>query len=265
MADELDEMMRFAHRLADAARGETVGRFLRGVGVEDKAQGGGEFDPVTEADRAAEQAMRALIEAEYPDHGISGEEYGDRPARGRFSWSLDPIDGTRSFTCGLPQWTTLIALLGEGRPVIGLIDAPCLGERVWGHGGTGHSLRGGVEAALGTSGRTRLDEARLSTTDPFLFAGAEAEAFGALRRSVRTVRYGLDGYGYARLAAGSLDLVVESLLKPHDYNALIPVVRAGGGVIGDWTGGDDFSAGKVIAAATPELFEQAAALMRMAA
>jgi histidinol phosphatase-like enzyme (inositol monophosphatase family) len=265
MADDLDAMMRFAHRLADAARIETVGRFLRGVGAEDKAQGAAEFDPVTEADRAAERAMRALIEEAFPGHGISGEEFGDRPARGRWGWSLDPIDGTRSFTCGLPQWTTLIALLDEGWPVLGLIDAPCLGERVWGCGGDGRILRAGLEGGLETSDRTRLRDARLSTTDPFLFAGVEAEAFDTLRRSVRTVRYGLDGYGYARLAGGGLDLVVESMLKPHDYNALIPVVRAAGGVIGDWAGGEDFAAGKVIAAATPELFEQTVELMRRAA
>jgi myo-inositol-1(or 4)-monophosphatase len=264
--DDFDAMTRFAHRLADSARAETVERWLAGIACEDKnaCEGkneGGEFDPVTEADREAERAMRALIAAELPDHGVSGEEYGERPGAGRFCWSLDPIDGTRSFTCGLPQWTTLIALLDEGRPVIGLIDAPCLGERAWGDGTTGRIRRAGAEQALRTSGRNLLGEARLATTDPFLFAGAEAEGFDSLRRRARTVRYGLDGYSYARLAAGSLDLVVESMLKPHDYNALIPVVRAAGGVFGDWAGGEDYSRGKVIAAASPELFAEAVEAM----
>lgn len=254
----------FAQRLADVAGAETVRRWEQGVGAEDKG-GGIDFDPVTEADREAERAMREAIEAAYPDHGIQGEEFPDRPAGGPFVWSLDPVDGTRSFTCGLPNWVTLIALLEEGRPMLGLIDVPCLGERYWGGEDGGAFVRRGVETPLRASGRTRLDEARLSTTDPYLFPGAEGEAFERVRRSVRTTRYGHDGYGYARLAAGTLDLVIESMLKPHDYNALIPVVRAAGGVIGNWAGEDDFTAGKVVAAATPALFEQAVALMRDAA
>jgi histidinol phosphatase-like enzyme (inositol monophosphatase family) len=201
--------------------------------------------------------MRAVIEREFPGHGIAGEEFPHRPAQGAHVWSLDPIDGTRSFTCGLPQWVTLIALLDRGRTVLGVIDAPCLDERYVGDGQVA-TIRGrGGEARLSTSGCTRLGEARLSTTDPFLFAGPEAEAFDLLRRDARTTRYGLDGYAYARVAAGTLDLVVESCLAPHDYNALIPVVRGAGGVFGDWLGGEDFSSGKVIAAATSELYAAA--------
>ncbi|TFI58594.1 inositol monophosphatase family protein [Sphingomonas parva] len=258
----------FALRLAEIARGETMHRWHEGIGaadVEDKGGGGPDFDPVTDADREAERAMRAAIEAAFPDHGIAGEEFPDRPARGPFTWSLDPVDGTRSFTCGLPNWVTLIGLLDEGRAIAGVIDVPSLGECYWGDEGGGAFVRAGREAPLRTSGRTDLAEARLSTTDPYLFQGAEREAFERVRASVRTTRYGHDGYAYARLAAGTIDLVIESLLKPHDYNALIPVVRAGGGVIGDWTGGEDFSPGKVIAAATPRLFDQAVALMRDAA
>jgi myo-inositol-1(or 4)-monophosphatase len=242
---DLDRMMRFAERLAEAARAETLPRWRTGCIAADKNEGGA-WDPVTEADRAAERAMRRLIEAEFPDHGIQGEEYGEKAGQGPWSWSLDPIDGTRSFVCGLPSWTTLIALLEEGRPVFGIIDAPALDERYAGPG-SGHA----------TSGCTSLAEARLSTTDPYLFAGPDAEAWDRVRRRVRTTRYGLDGYGYARLASGSLDLVIESGLKPHDYNALIPVIRAAGGTIGDWEGGEDFSAGKVIAAATAQLYRAA--------
>jgi histidinol phosphatase-like enzyme (inositol monophosphatase family) len=243
----LQTLMRFAERLADAARAETLPRWRTNCAAADKNEGGA-WDPVTEADREAERAMRRLIEAEYPDHGIQGEEFEDRPARGRWSWSLDPVDGTRSFVCGLPSWTTLIALLDEGKPVLGIIDAPALDERYAGPGGNRK-----------TSGCTSLAEARLSTTDPYLFSGAEADAWNRARQQVRTTRYGLDAYGYARVAAGSLDLVIEAGLKPHDYNALIPVVRAAGGMIGDWEGGDDFSRGRVIAAATAELYRAAAA------
>jgi myo-inositol-1(or 4)-monophosphatase len=218
--------------------------------AENKSEHG--YDPVTEADREAERVMRELIQREFPAHGIAGEEFADVPARGRYCWSLDPIDGTRSFICRLPTWVTLIALLDDGRPVLGLIDAPCLGERY---------VSAGSEE-LATSGCRDLQQARLSTTDPYLFEGADQERWQALRRRVRTTRYGHDGYAYARLAGGSLDLVVECGLKPHDYNALIPLVRAAGGSIGDWQGGDDFSAGNVIAAATPELFDAAVEAMR---
>jgi myo-inositol-1(or 4)-monophosphatase len=203
--------------------------------------------------------MRALIEAEYPDHGISGEEFPDRPAHGAYCWSLDPVDGTRSFTCGLPNWVTLIALLDEGRPVLGLIDASALEERYVGCGGKARMF--GRDGTLTVSRCTDLAEARLSTTDPYLFQGADAAAFEMVRRSVRTTRYGQDGYAYARLAAGTIDLVIECSLKPHDYNALIPVVRGAGGVFGDWHGGEDYSEGKVIAAATPELYAVAVQAM----
>ncbi|HEY7810421.1 MAG TPA: inositol monophosphatase family protein [Allosphingosinicella sp.] len=249
------DFLPIARRLALAARAETLPRWRSGCASDDKG-GTVDYDPVTDADREAERAMRALIEADYPEHGISGEEFPDRPAQGPWSWSLDPVDGTRSFICGLPNWVTLIALLHEGKPVLGLVDAPCLDELTFGWGDQGSGR---------TSDCRALSEARFSTTDPYLFSGAERDAFEALRVQVRTARYGHDGYAYARLAAGTLDLVVENSLKPHDYNALIPVVRAAGGVVGNWRGEDEFSAGKIIAAATPELFEQAVTIMRTAA
>ena len=246
----------FAHRLADAARGETMARWASGCAVEAK-DGPFDFDPVTEADREGERAMREKIEANWPDHGIAGEEFGEKQGAGRFVWSLDPVDGTRSFICGLPSWTTLIALLEDGRPVIGIIDAPALGERYAAAVGSGALRAASGETALRTSGCTRLAEARLSTTDPFILGEAGLEAFDRLRRATRTARYGLDAYGYARLAAGSLDLVVEACLQPHDYNALVPVVVAAGGMIGNWKGGRDLSQGRIIAAASEQLFEAA--------
>jgi len=256
----MDEMVAFAARLAEAARGETLTRFGGAGEVVNKAKSG--FDPVTEADRAAEAVMRRLIEQSYPEHGIVGEEYPDRPSNSSCCWSLDPIDGTRSFICGLPTWTTLIALLDGGSPVLGLIDAPQLQELYVGHGSSALLMKQGETTSLRASGCSRLSLARLSTTDPFLFDAAEAEAFGRVRMAARTARYGHDAFAYARLAAGTIDLVVEAALKPHDYNALIPVVRASGGMIGNWQGEDDFSTGKIIAAATPELLEETVALLR---
>jgi len=251
------EFTDFALKLASTARAETLPRWRAGVSAEDK--GGGAFDPVTEADREAERVMRSLIEQHFPDHGVSGEEFGETGGTSSFIWSLDPVDGTRSFMCRLPTWTTLIALLEQNVPILGVIDAPVLGETYVGSG-EGSWLYGGENnLEVRTSGCTRLDDARLSTTDPYLFN--EPRPFERIRERVKVTRYGHDGYAYACVAAGTLDLVIESGLKPHDYNALIPVVRGAGGHIGDWQGGADFIAGQVIAAATRELYEEAVALL----
>lgn len=252
------DLIAFAHQLADAARAETLLRWRRPCPPSDKGGDHG-FDPVTQADVEAERAMRRLIEHRFPDHGIAGEEFGTRATQGPYCWSLDPIDGTRSFICGLPHWVTLIALLKDDRPILGLIDAPCLNERTIGFDGYAAMASTFGETRLATSGCASLAEARFSTTDPALLDPA---AFDRLRQRVQTARFGLDGYAYARLAAGSLDLIVEAGLKPHDLNALIPVVRGAGGTIGNWDGDDEFSAGKLIAAATPQLFAQAVETLR---
>lgn len=257
------ELTSFALQLAEAAKQETLGRWASGCAAEDKS-GGGAFDPVTEADREAERAMRALIEQAYPDHGITGEEFGAKLSASAYRWSLDPVDGTRSFTCGLPTWVTLIALLKDDAPIVGVIDAPCLDELYVASEGASQLHARGAVTALQTSQCRNVAEARLSTTDPFLFSGAAADAFEQVRTRARTVRYGHDGYAYARLAGGSLDLVIEAGLKEHDYQALIPVVCGAGGVFGDWRGGEEFTTGKVIAAATRELYDAAVDVMRRA-
>jgi myo-inositol-1(or 4)-monophosphatase len=252
------ELIAFAKDLAAAARKETLHRWLDCCSVEDK--GADLFDPVTDADRQAERAMREIIHARFPDHGISGEEWGEEPGSSRWSWSLDPVDGTRSFMCRLPTWTTLIALLDEGAPALSLIDAPVLDETYIGAGEDAWMIRRGERTCLRASGCARLADARFSTTDPFLWA-PPANALQAILSAVKVTRYGHDGYGYARLAAGSIDLVIESGLKPHDYNALIPVIGGAGGHIGDWRGGTDFAAGQVIAAATRELYDEVVELL----
>ena len=250
----------FACRLAAVARDETLPRWRSAGAARNKAADGG-FDPVTEADVAAERAMRARIEQAWPDHGILGEELAGRPARSPYCWSLDPIDGTRAYICGLPTWTTLIALLEDGAPIVGVIDAPRLGELYVGGAGEARLISAEDEASLKVSACCSLAEARLTTTDPGLFEGAEADGFDRVRARARLTRYGHDAYGYARLAAGSIDLVVESGLKPHDYNALVPVIRGAGGVVGNWRGGDDLSGGAIVAAATQELYEEAVAML----
>ena len=258
MTDKLADFAAFARLLADAARRETLDR--DGLPFEDKGHEGW-FDPVTEADRGAERVIRRLIEYRHPSHGISGEEFPERPAQSPWRWSLDPIDGTRAYICGLPSWTTLIALLEDGRPVLGLIDVPRVGERYLGWAGTALLISPKGERAVRASGCTRLGEARFATTDPFLFSGAEAEAFERIRAAARLTRYGWDAYAYARVAAGTLDLVVESGLKPHDWNALVPVIRAAGGAVANWEGGEDLSGGRIVAAASQELLERTCALL----
>ena len=251
------DLVDFALKLAAAARAQTLPRWRNGALVQDKGNGG--FDPVTDADREAERVMRSMIEQRFPDHGVSGEEFGETCGTSSLMWSLDPVDGTRSFMCHLPTWTTLIALLDDGKPVLGVIDAPVLGETYLGHSEQSWLYGSENNLKVRSSGCTSLGEARLSTTDPYLFD--EPGPFLQIRELAKVTRYGHDGYAYACLAAGTLDLVMETGLKPHDYNALIPVVRGSGGHIGDWQGGEDFQAGQVIAAATHELYDEAVALL----
>lgn len=253
---ELPIFAAFAEELADVARGVAARWRARDLGTQDKGQSG-IYDPVTEADREIERALRDRIDARWPDHGIEGEEFGTKPAAGPYCWSLDPIDGTRSFVCGLPTWTVLIALLHEGRPVLGVIDAPRLEERFVGYGYVAEHVTAAGRMPLRTSRCRSLRDARLATTDPYLFAPEERESFERVRRGSRMARYGQDAYAYARLSAGGLDLVVESGLAPHDLNALVPLVRASGGAVSDWQGGVDFSPGRLVAAASPDLLEAA--------
>ncbi|HEX8667417.1 MAG TPA: inositol monophosphatase family protein [Allosphingosinicella sp.] len=257
-AGPLPDFAAFARLLADAARRETLDR--AGFSVENKLGEAG-WDPVTEADRGAERVIRQLIEYRYPSHGIVGEEFPDRPAQSPWSWSLDPVDGTRAYVCGLPSWTTLIALLDAGEPVLGLVDVPRVGERYIGYGGTAVLVQGKEERALRVSGCRSLCEARFATTDPYMFHGADRERFERLRDQAQVTRFGWDAYAYARVAAGTIDLVVEAGLKPHDYNALVPLVRAAGGVVSNWQGGDRLDEGKIVAAASRELLDEACALL----
>lgn len=255
----MTELFDVFRELSAAARAVTVGQSV--PEPENKA-GEGAFDPVTHLDRAAERALRAVIETRFPDDEIEGEEFGLTRGVSRRRWSLDPIDGTRALICGLPSWTTLAALLVEGQPVAGMIDAPALDELVIGAEGRTRLITPSGERDLRVSNCMVLPQARLSTTDPYLFDLAQDAGFQRLRRSVRVTRYGLDALAYVRLAAGSIDLVAECGLKPHDYNALIPVIRGAGGMIANWKGEDDFSGGDVLAASTPQLFEQALELLR---
>ncbi|MGE0409613.1 MAG: histidinol-phosphatase [Amphiplicatus sp.] len=263
---DIDFFRDFATELADAARRETLPRFRARAAVLSKA--GAAFDPVTDADREAERALRGLIAARYPDHGIIGEEFGAEREDAARRWVLDPVDGTRAFVCGVPSWTTLIALEEGARPVLGLIDQPFTDERWIGVGGeTVYRRAGAPLGACRTSGLRDLGAARLSTTDPSragYFTAPEAAAFAKVMDAARLARFSLDAYAYGLLALGELDLVIEASLKRHDFAALQPVVEGAGGVITGWRGeplGAD-PRGRVIAAASPALHEAALEFLR---
>jgi inositol-phosphate phosphatase/L-galactose 1-phosphate phosphatase/histidinol-phosphatase len=250
MPADLSELAGFAEALADAA-GPLARRFFRQpLAVESKA----DLSPVTEADRGIERLMRDMIGARYPGHAILGEEFG---AEGRVDgplWVLDPIDGTKSFITGMPTFGTLIAYLEGGRPLLGVVDMPALGER-W-VGMAGGTRWDGV--ACRTSLCAKLSEARLYATSPDIFAGDDAEVFERVSRRAGMRRFGGDCYAYGLLAGGQVDAVLEAGLQPYDFASLVPVIEGAGGVITDWAGqplglGSD---GRVAAAATSALHSE---------
>lgn len=244
---EIETFAGFARELAAAAGAAILPLFRSELAVSDK--GSGEFDPVTEADRAGEQAMRALIEAKYPDHGVIGEEFPPHNPLADRVWLLDPIDGTKSFLLGFPLWGTLIALLEEGRPVLGLLSQPFTREMFIGHGGKAWHEGAGGTRALKTRACAALGEAMLTTTSPALIADdADRARFAALEEQVRLSRYGGDCYGYAMLAAGRIDLVAETGLKAHDILPLIPIIEGAGGIVTDWRGEAITGSGSALAA-----------------
>lgn len=242
---DLPRLLAFADTLADAARGAILPYFRASHNVNHK--GGDRFDPVTDADEAAERAMRALIEREFPDHSVLGEEYGGTLASEGYQWILDPIDGTRAFIAGLPTWGVLIGLYHEGRPLIGLMDQPYLEERYRGWMDGANCTARGQTHALKTRACASLNDAIISTTSPDLFEGEEALAFARVRDQAKLVRYGFDCYAYCMMAAGHIDAVMESGLKVFDIAALIPILTGAGGGVCAWDGGDASAGGRVLA------------------
>jgi inositol-phosphate phosphatase/L-galactose 1-phosphate phosphatase/histidinol-phosphatase len=237
------ELVDLAGRLADAARPIARRYFRTPVDVDDKH----DESPVTIADREAEEAMRALLARHVPDHGISGEEHGTDKPDAEYLWVLDPIDGTKAFITGLPIFGTLIALLHRGKPVLGVIDQPILGERWLGVDGRRATFNGRDIAVRACSA---LDQAYMYSTAPIMFPGAYEKLHQALTQRVKLFRWGGDCYAYGLLASGHVDLVVEASLKLYDFAALVPVVKGAGGLITDWQGRelDINSDGSVLAA-----------------
>ncbi|WP_315795959.1 MULTISPECIES: histidinol-phosphatase [unclassified Bradyrhizobium] len=252
----------FIGRLATAS-GETILPFFRTSLLVDNKSSRHDFDPVTEADRAAEAVMRRLIKANFPQHGIVGEEFGNEREDADYVWVLDPIDGTKSFIAGFPTWGTLIALLHKGTPVFGMMHQPFIGERFAGDNGSANYKNGGGERRLSVRRCERLADAVCYTTSPLLMNEADRATFGRVEAETRLSRYGGDCYSYCMLAAGHLDLVIETELKPYDIAALIPIINGAGGIVTDWEGGPAQNGGRIVAAGDKRVHE--AALKRLAA
>jgi len=251
----------FAHKLADAAGAVIRPYFRRRIDVADKAAGAA-FDPVTAADREAEQAMRELIERECPNDGILGEEFGEKPSCNRRRWVLDPLDGTRAFITGRHEWGTLIALEENRKPVLGVIDQPVLRERLIGANGHAHMLAEGEDLRLQVRPCADLSEAILCATHPTAyFTAQEREAFTRVEAGVRMTRFGGDCYLFVALALGYVDLIVESAFKQWDAAALIPVIEGAGGVISNWQGGSCATGGQILAAGDARVHKAAMELL----
>jgi histidinol phosphatase-like enzyme (inositol monophosphatase family) len=252
----IDQDLILAARLADAAADAIHPFFRKPFAMEAKA----DSSPVTEADRAAEAAMRAILQAERPGDGMIGEEYGPERADAERVWVLDPIDGTRSFVAGRPIFGTLVALVEQGKPLLGLIHQPISGERWTGAVGQPTTLNG---APVRTRRCAGLGQAHLATTGPGYFTPESWAAFERVRVAARDTLWGGDCYNYGLLAAGHLDLVIEDGLKLYDFAALVPIVEGAGGAMRDWTGRplDMSSDGKVIAAGDPGLIETTVATL----
>jgi histidinol phosphatase-like enzyme (inositol monophosphatase family) len=250
----------FFHRLAEAAKAETLPRFRSSLDVTNKLSSG--FDPVTEGDRAAEAAIRAIIEKEYPDHGILGEEHGNIGLDREYVWVIDPIDGTRAFISGVPVWGTLIGLQRNGRALMGMIEQPFTGERYFAdeNGSVYTGPEGERRLAVRDCGA--LSNAILFTTSPHLFVDDEMTKYREIESQVRLFRYGTDCYAYALLAAGHVDLVIENSLKPYDVGGIIPVIENAGGIITTWDGGRPENGGSIIAAGSRTVYEQAIAILQ---
>ena len=254
-------LIRVAHALADAARVETMRHFRTAIATEAKNAPGTRFDPVTVADRACELAMRAILATERPADGILGEEFGTSTGTSGLQWVLDPIDGTRGYISGTPTWGVLISVADDTGPLFGIIDQPFIRERFEGGFGIARVTGPMGELPLQTRPARALSEAILLSTFPEIGTAADLAGFRAVATRAKLTRYGMDCYGYALLAAGQVDLVVEAGLLPYDIQAPIAVIQAAGGIVTNWQGGPCAQGGRVLAAANRGVHAEALALL----
>ena len=253
----LEKIIPFAEELATAAAQITRRMWRKPIPVEVKE----DDSPVTKADKEIERTLRAMIKQKFPEHGIIGEEFGAKNPDANLTWLLDPIDGTSSFMVGRPIFGTLISLCENGVPILGIIDQPILGERWIGaermdtiFNNTKHKTRN----------RMKLGDTTLCTTSPNLFNDNDRKKFEKVREKVKYTVYGGDCYSYGLLANGTVDVVIEANLKPHDFCALVPIIKGAGGVITDWKGKDITlkSDGNVVACGAVHIHEQVRQLLK---
>lgn len=257
----LTELDAVAHALADAARVITLRHFrTASLAADNKAAEG--FDPVTIADRDAERAMRAILAKQRPDDAIIGEEFGAQSGTTGLTWVLDPIDGTRGYMSGTPTWGVLIAVSNDAGPILGVIDQPYIGERFWGRAGSAYVEGPQGKTALRTRPARALSLATVLTTFPEVGSEIEQKAFHAVSQQAQLTRYGMDCYGYALVALGQVDLVIEAGLNAYDVHAPIAVIAAAGGIVTDWQGGPAHHGGRVVAAANVDIHAQALAILQ---
>ncbi len=250
----------FVDQLASAS-GDTILPFFRtSLAIENKKTGG--FDPVTAADRAAEDAMRTLIRRAFPAHGILGEEYGTERGEAEYVWVLDPIDGTKSFISGMVAWGTLIGLMRFGEPVFGMMHQPFVRERFTGDGGAARYRGPAGDRDMRVRRCEQLSDAVLFTTSPLLMKEPDRAIFQKVENKVRLSRYGGDCYAYCMLAAGHIDLVIETEINPHDIVPLIPIIHGAGGIVTTWENGPAQNGGRIIAAGDKRVHEAALEMLK---
>lgn len=254
------------HKLCDAAARETLPRFRSKMVIDNKRPA--DFDPVTEGDKMAEAAIRKIIKADFPDHGMIGEEFGVENSNADYQWIIDPIDGTRAFISGIPVWGTLIGLYFKNNPIAGVADQPFTGERYMtlaNENGTVSSVlvhNKNPAVKLQTSQTKDISQAILMTTSPDLLRNEMDQSYFKLEQQTKLTRYGADCYAYCLLASGHIDLVVESGLNIYDIAALIPIIENAGGIVSDWRGGDASQGGQILAAANTELHQRAMEILQ---
>ncbi len=255
------ELLSVAHQMADAARSAILPFFRQtDLAADNKLSDG--FDPVTEADRAAERAMRDVLAKLRPQDAILGEEYGAQEGSSGLTWVLDPIDGTRGFISGTPTWGVLIAASDENGPVLGVIDQPYIQERFVGGFGVAEVISPHGTKPLSTKTNTKIEDAIVFTTFPEVGTDIERRAFEAVASKSRLTRYGMDCYAYALVASGQVDLVIEAGLNSYDIQGPIGVVEASGGIVTDWSGGPAHNGGRAIAAANAEIHAAALDILK---
>lgn len=256
----LMELEGFALELAHTAGGIAEAYFRSHFSVENKDEDG--FDPVTSADHAIEKVIRETIQSNYPDHDIVAEEGGSTLTGAEYCWYIDPIDGTRAFMMGSPLWGTLVGLTESNKAVFGLLAQPFLGELFLGSPAGSWLINNNERRRLVSSRCTDIAHARLASTHPNLFSGSDELAYQRLASACLLDRFGGDCYNYAMLAAGFVDLVAETGLKAFDIVPLVPILEQAGCIVSSWNGGSVLEGGSVVAAATPELHQQALELLR---